>query len=44
MNTPDHLHFESVTEGLGESVVRDHLAKVEARAGQICDRLSRELA
>lgn len=44
MDTPDHLHFESIVEGLGKDIVRGHLAEVRMRAGRMCDRLSRELA
>jgi len=41
MSTPEHVHFESVHEGLEQETVRGHLAKVEAQADEMCSRLLR---
>lgn len=41
MSTPEHVHFESVHEGLDQETVRGHLAKVEAQAEDMCNRLWR---
>lgn len=41
MSTPAHVHFDSVHEGLDQETVRGHLAKVEAQAQDMCNRLLR---
>ena len=40
MDTPDHVHFESIHEGLGQAEVRGHLETVERRAGAMCRKLA----
>ena len=44
MSTPEHVHFDSINEGIDEDIIRVHLAEVEERARNMCRRLSREQA
>lgn len=44
MASPEHVHFGEIVEGVGEDVIRAHLAEVAAQAATMCDRLARELA
>lgn len=41
MESPEHVHFESIVEGLGEDIVQTHLAAVESRAKSMCNLLHR---
>ena len=42
MSTPEHVHFDSVHEGLGRDIVQAHLGKVQDQARKMCERLLRE--
>ncbi len=44
MDTPDHVHFDSIVEGLGADPVRARVAEVRAKAESVCVRLERALA
>lgn len=44
MRSPEHVHFESIVEGIEEDVVLAHLAEVRAQATTFCARLAREIA
>lgn len=39
MDTPEHIHFGSIGEGLTESDASAHLAEVRRQAASMCDRL-----
>ena len=39
MDTPAHVHFGGVVEGLGEDEVAAHLQAAREQAGAMCDRL-----
>ena len=41
MSTPEHVHFESIHEGIEASVVLAHLTKVREQAETLCKRLVR---
>jgi NAD(P)H dehydrogenase (quinone) len=40
MDTPDHVHFDSIHEGLSEAEAAAHLETVERRAGAMCRKLA----
>jgi len=40
MDTPHHVHFESIHEGLSQAKVAEHLATVEQQASAMCSRLA----
>ena len=44
MDTPDHVHFESIHEGLSDAEVRAHLGTVTRRAGAMCRKLAGDAA
>jgi NAD(P)H dehydrogenase (quinone) len=39
MDTPQHIHFEAIVDGLDKTAVDANLRKVEAEARLVCDRL-----
>ena len=39
MDTPEHVHFGEIVEGVDPEVVRADLLKVEEQAATLCDRL-----
>ena len=39
MDTPEHVHFGEIVQGLAHEVVAGHLRDVEAQALKLCDRL-----
>ena len=41
MSTPEHVHFESIHEGIPADDIRAHLSKVREQADAMCDRLVR---
>lgn len=41
MDTPEHVHFGEIVEGVKGDVVAASLARVEAEAAAMCDRLGR---
>lgn len=41
MDSPEHVHFDSIVEGIGEDVIGAHLVSVEAQAARMCDLLER---
>jgi NAD(P)H dehydrogenase (quinone) len=40
MDTPDHVHFDSIHEGLSEAEAAAHLETVEQRAAAMCRKLA----
>ncbi|WP_395612083.1 NAD(P)H-dependent oxidoreductase [Allosphingosinicella sp.] len=44
MDTPDHVHFESIFEGVDENLVHARVEEARAKAVGVCARLARELA
>lgn len=44
MDTPDHVHFESIVEGVDENVFLARVEEARARADGVCARLARALA
>lgn len=43
MASPQHVHFDSIVDGMDEQAVRANLRKVEEQAGAMCDRLLAEV-
>ena len=40
MSTPDHIHFESVHEGMSEDLANSHMSEVKMRAAAMCGSLA----
>jgi NAD(P)H dehydrogenase (quinone) len=41
MDTPEHVHFGEIVEGMDPAAVHAHLLKVEMQAASLCERLDR---